>query len=664
MSVATVSQKLISTADRQRLQAAILDHAAYAIIAARPDGVITEFNRAAEALLGYAAEEVIGRMTPEPFHLPEEVEARAKALSEELGEQISPGFDVFVIQCRAGGSLEQEWTYVRRDGGHVPVLLSITALFDEDGSITGYLGIAKDISERKLAEAVLRESEQKLRNLFTLSPIGIALADMSGRFIDVNDAFLDICGYTREELYQLDYWALTPPNYMDAEAEQLKSLSVNGRYGPYEKHYIKKSGDLSPVRLRGTLIRGSDGVQYIWSLVEDISEQRQTEQTLIEARIRAEEANRAKSDFLANVSHELRTPLNGVIALADTLLKTDLSPHQRELVQIICSSGVSLEGLLSQILDLSKVESGGFTPTKAPFDLAAHVQQAAEVHRGKAESQGLRLMLEVAPRAEGWFLGDAGGLKQIVANLVSNAVKFTEQGWVTVSIDAEEVDGGGSAVTITVADSGIGIDPAALPRLFERFTQADESITRRFGGTGLGLAISKQLAELMGGALTVRSALGHGSQFSVTLPLSRTQPIEPNVCDATGDPDLDALRVLLAEDHPVNRRVVELLLEPLGVTLTAAVDGQEAFDLFASQTFDLVLMDMQMPRMDGLGATRAIRALEALKKTPRVPVIMLTANSFDHHKALALEAGADAFLAKPLTVSILLETITELMQDR
>ena len=660
MSFATFSQKLISTADRQRLQAAILDHAAYAIIAARPDGVITEFNRAAEALLGYAAEDVIGRMTPEPFHVPEEVAAHAQTLSQQFGQAIAPGFDVFVIESRAGGSVEREWTYVRRDGTRVPVLLSVTALFDDDGNISGYLGIAKDISERKLAEATLRESEEKLRNLFALSPIGIALADMSGRFIDFNEAFLEICGYTRDELYRLDYWALTPSRYMSAETEQLDALRTNGRYGPYEKEYITKSGILAPVRLRGTLITGSDGGQYIWSLIEDISEQRQAERTLIEARIRAEDASRAKSDFLANVSHELRTPLNGVIALADTLLKTDLSPHQRELVEIICASGVSLEGLLSQILDLSKVESGGFTPVLAPFDLSAHVRQAAEVHRGRAENRGLRLLFEIAPSAEGWFLGDAGGLRQIVANLVSNAVKFTERGWVTISVSAENAVQGGSTVTISVEDSGIGIDPTALPRLFERFTQADESITRRFGGTGLGLAISKQLAELMGGSLTVRSALGEGSRFVATLPLSRAQPILVDRSEPTTGPDLEALRVLLAEDHPVNRRVIELLLEPLGVNLTAAEDGQEAIDIFATESFDLVLMDMQMPRMDGLGATRAIRALEALQNTSRVPIIMLTANTFDHHKALALEAGADAFLAKPLTVSSLLETIARL----
>lgn len=647
--------------DRLRLQSAILDHAAYAIIATTPTGLITQFNRTAEAMLGWTAAELVGRRSPEVFHLGAEVEARARAFGAELGRPLEPGFEVFVAKTDVGLPNEHEWTYVRKDGAHVPVLLSITALRDDDGAITGYLGIASDITKRKVAEAALRASEEKLRNLFELSSVGIALTDMDGRYVEFNDAFLRIVGYEAEELRNLDYWVLTPDDYLEAEQSALDQMARTGRYTPFEKEYIRKDGSRIPILLSGARVTGSDGAQYIWSIVEDMSQQKKTEQTLIEARVRAEAANQAKSDFLANVSHELRTPLNGVIALADALGKTGLDARQRELVEIITSSSIALESILSQILDLSKVEAGHVTPSTAPIDLAGEVRQAAEVLRGKAEDQGLRLAIEIAPRAEGWFLGDGGRIRQVVSNLVANAVKFTEAGRITVVLDIEDgVDGAASVATIAVTDTGIGIDPDILPRLFERFTQADESITRRFGGTGLGLAISRQLARLMGGDLQASSVVGQGSRFALTLPLPRAESPEPAQTVDPTEVDTQGLRILLAEDHPVNRRVIQLLLEPVGVSLTMALDGREAVEAFRPGAFDLVLMDMQMPQMDGLAATRALRAAEAVADAARTPVIMLTANSFEAHREQAFAAGADAFLAKPVTIDALMAAISAL----
>ncbi len=637
---------------RERLQSAIIDSAAYGIIATTPEGIITEFNRAAERMLGYAAAELVGRSTPELLHLPAEVAARAEQFGAELNEPLEPGFGVFVAKARRGLPNEHVWTYVRKDGGQFPALISITALRSDSGEICGYLGLASDISERQKSEQALRASEEKLRNLFALSPLGIALTDLEGRYLEFNESFQKICGYSAEELNALNYWDLTPKDYEAREAEQLRLLERTGRYGPYDKEYIRKDGQRVPLRLNGTLLTGADGKGYIWSIVEDVSEAVRARTALEEAKVSAEAANQAKSTFLANISHELRTPLNGVIALAGALAQSELTPRQRELVEVIVRSGESLERIVSEILDLSKAEAGRIELEPAPIDLAEEVRLAAEVMRGRAEDKGLGFSVFVAAEAEGTFMGDAGRIRQVVSNLVSNAVKFTEQGRVDIALTLEDdLPGSPGRVVIAVADTGIGVEEAVLPQLFERFTQADESITRRYGGTGLGLAICRELVQLMGGAISATSSPGRGSRFEVRLPLSRgdatiSRPIE----DAPAElGDCAAMRVLLAEDHPTNRRVIELLLEPLGVTLVTTVNGAEALEAFRSAPFDLVLMDMQMPVMDGLTATREIRAWERAAGRQQTPVVMLTANTQSQHREAAAEAGADAFLPKPVT---------------
>ncbi len=650
--------------EQLRLQSAIFNNAAYGIITTTPDGVITKFNRAAERMLGYSAAEMVGRQPPEIFHVREEVEGRARQIGGELNWPLEPGFDVFVIKSRLGAPNEYEWTLARRDGSRFPALLNITALRDEEGELGGYLGIFSDITERKRAEEERRASEEKLRNLFRMAPLGIALTDLSGRYIEFNDAFLEICGgYEPDELRALDYWALTPKKYEQDEAFQLALLERTGRYGPYEKEYIQKSGALVPLRLNGALVTGSDGQRYIWSIVEDISERKRTEAALIEARVRAEEASRAKSVFLANVSHELRTPLNGLIALAETLLKDEMTDRQREMVDIIRSSSVSLESILSQILDLSKVEAGRVEMAAQPFDLARQVRQAAEVLRRAAEDKAVELIIDAPQSAAGWFLGDAVRVRQVVTNLIANAIKFTDQGRIVVSVRVTDSQSPAapSEVVISVADTGIGIDPKVLPRLFERFTQADESITRRYGGTGLGLSICRELAQLMGGDIAAESIPGQGSRFTVSLSLMRTEPAAaPTAAADRTFAGAEGLRILLAEDHPINRRVVELLVEPLQAMLVMVENGQEAVDVFKEKRFDLVLMDMQMPVMDGLAATRAIRDWEREQGLGRTAIAMLTANTFEQHRDQAEAAGIDAFLSKPITREALYASIARL----
>jgi PAS domain S-box-containing protein len=376
---------------------------------------------------------------------------------------------------------------------------------------------------------------------------------------------------------------------------------------------------------------------------------------LASAKAAAETANQAKSEFLANMSHEIRTPLNGVVGMADLLCRSGLPPREREFAEIIRTSGETLERLLSDILDLARVESGGVSLERTAFHLGDAVRSTVALSRLKVEEKGLRLRLDIDPGLDGFVEGDPTRTRQILTNLLSNAIKFTEAGVVEVSATVARE----GVMRLSVRDSGVGFDPADKARVFRRFEQADGSITRRFGGTGLGLAICRQLAELMGGELDCTSAPGEGSTFWADLPLTQAQapqatPAEQQAAEFDG-----ALRVLVADDHATNRKVVELILSGAGAETTCVEDGAQALAAFRAETFDVVLMDMQMPVLDGLSAVRAIRAWEAEQGRPPTLVLMLTANTLPEHVAAGAEAGADGHIPKPITASRLLAAVDD-----
>ncbi|MFC5372607.1 ATP-binding protein [Brevundimonas faecalis] len=391
----------------------------------------------------------------------------------------------------------------------------------------------------------------------------------------------------------------------------------------------------------------------------DITDMKRDAADLAEARDAADAANLAKSRFLANMSHEIRTPLNGVIGVAQALSGTALDPRQREMLDLIQASSHTLQALLSDILDLARVESGRLQLCDEPFDLAATVEEAGRLYASAAREKHLDFSVNISPEARIWVRGDAVRLKQVLTNLVSNAVKFTSSGFVSLTVQAGLRD-----LHFVVRDSGIGISEEARARLFGRFEQADGDITRRFGGSGLGLAICRELADMMGGALACESAAGQGAAFILTLPLrivaepETPTPAAPAAVDAVAETPR-RLRILAADDHPTNRRLIEMILDPMDFDLVTVENGAEAVEAFDRSRFDLVLMDMQMPVMDGLTATRELRRLESEAGRPRVPIIMLTANALPEHVTAGAEAGADRHLAKPFNV----ETLTALVQE-
>jgi signal transduction histidine kinase/CheY-like chemotaxis protein len=366
----------------------------------------------------------------------------------------------------------------------------------------------------------------------------------------------------------------------------------------------------------------------------------------------AEAASRVKSDFLATMNHEIRTPLNGVLGMAQAMERGELSGQQRGRLGLITAAGQSLLTLLNDLLDLSKVEAGKVEMEDGVVDIEALAEGAA-AFLPLLQDKDVSFSVTVAPQAQRYWRGDPHRIRQVLHNLISNAVKFSDHGAVSVRISGRD-----SALVFTVQDSGIGIAPDRLTQVFEPFVQADASTTRRFGGTGLGLTICRDLVNLMGGTIDLVSVEGVGSTFTVTLPLRAAARPEAIVAGDADEPRFaDGLRVLVAEDNPMNQVVLRTLLEASGIRPVLVSNGEEVLEAFESGRWDIVLMDIQMPVKDGVAAARSIRAAERRRGAVRTPIIALTANAMNHHRAEYLSAGMDAMVAKPIDLAVLLEAM-------
>ncbi len=408
-------------------------------------------------------------------------------------------------------------------------------------------------------------------------------------------------------------------------------------------------------------VKGSPARAF--AVIQDITARKHIELMAMEAEQRALVAAAAKSDFLSNMSHEIRTPLNGVLAVSEVLARTPLDERQGEMVRLISTSGRTLLRVMDDLVEFSRLEGDEIQFDVRPFELEEALRNTCEAARTRAEAKGLRFETFISASCDGVFRGDPVRIGQVLGNLLNNAVKFTEQGNISVSAGVEELPEGKTQLRLVVTDSGVGFAPEMAERIFERFEQADISTSRRFGGLGLGLSIVKRLVEMMNGTVRAVSKEGEGSSFEVLAPISRDRIAALGAITAVAVEDFDTetaienLRLLVAEDNPMNRRVVELLLAQSGVHITFAENGKEAVEKFSTMKFDLVLMDLQMPIMGGLAAMRAIRAWEKDQGRVPTPMLAVSANATDEHVTEAKEAGADDHVAKPIVRETLFEAI-------
>ncbi len=803
----TESRRLQSAfREETELRRAIVEVASYPILSCDAGGTIRMFNPAAERMLGYEAAEVVGVRSLGLFHDPAEILARAEGLAAGGGTAVEPGFGVLVASIRPGGCEERDWTYIRKDGVRVPVRVSMTSLCDAAGAVEGFVAIANDLTDRLRAEAGLRA---QLVDAIESLDSGLVMYDADERLVICNRRYREMCpseaglmtpGVSLEEVVRGSLCEGPPP----AEGESLEEV-VAGRLDLHRNRRGNHEQELGDRWFRIGDFATADG--GVVSLRTDITELKRTERDLTEARDAARAALRAKAEFLANMSHEIRTPMNGVLGMAELAMGTALSARQREYVAAIRSSAEGLMTVINDVLDFSKVDAGKLDLDRAPFDLRECLDDTLRVFAPTADEKGLELCAWVRAAVPGVVLGDPHRLRQVLINLVGNAIKFTERGEVVVLVEVDGPpgpDGQSVALAFSVLDTGIGVPESRRGAIFDPFEQGDGSTTRRFGGTGLGLAISSRLVALMGGELAVEPRPEGGSLFRFTAKFGRpaddegptlaaavpgalvglpvlivdkhptgrailaelltswrmeptavadpaaaakairvarslgrpfaaavvdgdfaaravvsdaelplilittdrgdtpphegrpamlavfarlTKPVRQsdlyNALSALVDPSsagegrapvapspaavppalpAKPLRLLLAEDNPVNQIVATHMLERLGHAVIVVGDGRASLSALESGLFDLVLMDLQMPQMDGFEAVAAIRDRErSAPDHARTPVVALTAHAMAGDRERCLAAGFDAYLSKPIRIADLTRVLAGLV---
>lgn len=480
------------------------------------------------------------------------------------------------------------------------------------------------------------------------------LTDHRGNVVKVNQPLLDCFGYREAEVLGYPIWRLF------LEIDCVEGEFEAGMTLPKEKEMNcrAKSGEYIPISIKSAPIKDSEGelmgtviighdLRPTKRLEREVEERKQAEESSRQAKAAADAANQAKSEFLANMSHDIRTPMNGIIGMTNLVLESDLNETQREYLELAHESAQNLLSLINDILDLSKIEAGKLTLEPVPFSLSKDLRALAEIFHCRAFQKGLGFALQLPEACPQGLMGDIARLRQILNNLLGNAMKFTEEGGITFSIELEEQTSDSVLLHFTIADTGCGIPAEKMASVFEPFVQVDGSSNRKYRGTGLGLAIAKQLTEMMGGRIWVESVLGTGCAFHFTARFGiQSQMPLPTEKDVVSDCEPTSLRILLAEDNPVNQKLATILLEKQGHDVSIANNGEEAVQLWAEQPFDVILMDMQMPVLNGLEATKAILEREQ-EKGRHTPIIALTANAMRGDREQCLAAGLDGYIAKP-----------------
>lgn len=519
-----------------------------------------------------------------------------------------------------------------------------------------------DINHEKQAEKVVKDNLQFLSTLLDTIPSPIFYKDAQGLYLGCNRAYTAITGITEEELMGKSVFDIAPQELADKYWQMDFDLFENGGIQIYESTIKTALGDTRQVLFYKSLFHNADGEKAgLVGVMLDITEQKMAEEELRQTRDAANAANIAKSQFLSNMSHEIRTPLNGIMGAAQLMKMMELTPELSEYANIITHSGENLLQLINSILDLSKIEAGRMELENVKFPLAEAFRRSISTQSPTASIKKLSLNLEITPDLPHEVLGDPLRLNQIINNLISNALKFTEQGIVTVKVYPVEILSKLCIVGIDISDTGIGIEGEAQSRIFSPFVQADMSTTRKFGGTGLGLAISRKLLSMMNGTIDIESTPGVGTTFRLQIPFYLPQEItKPQIQvethKALTSQNSQSLRILMAEDNEINRLYLSRLLKVLGHQVIEAKDGVEAILIWKEQPVDCVLMDLQMPIMGGDEATRQIRSIEQ-ETGQHTPILALTAFALEEDKQQFMTCGFDSYLTKPLSLDTLKEEL-------
>ena len=547
-------------------------------------------------------------------------------------------------------------TIIRPNGDIRNVIAHGTTRKNTDGTIEALMGTFQDVTALRLADRQTRDSEERFRLLADNTNDIVSESDLTGRFTYLSSAVDKVSGYSVEESLgrqALDF--VHPDDRERVRIEIAEALaSADGRR--IEHRHVRKDGEVIWVESRPTLVLDPESQQPIAvrDVLRDVTERKNYEAALEVARDAALAATKAKSDFLSNMSHEIRTPLTSIIGFAGLLERMpDLPPAARTYSKRIVTGGNALLLVVNDILDLARIESGHIQIEKLAFDLRSLVVESVELVDAQASAKGLSVSVEWADDPPAAVIGDPARLRQILLNYLTNAIKFTPCGSITVSVHYDR-DAGGK-LRLLVSDTGIGISPDRVDALFERFEQADNSISRQYGGTGLGLAIVKQLAEMMGGSVGVESEVGSGSTFCVEVPTPSVDLIATPAEPADFPTWVEPFRILIVDDLAVNRELIRTILEPFDVKIHEAADGFDAIDIASRTRVDLILMDIQMPRMDGLEATRVIRGTAG--PNCRTPIVALTAATLPAQLEASRLAGMNDHLAKPFDIKRMIDRI-------
>jgi hypothetical protein len=622
-----------------RLRALAVDHASVGVVITdHQQGTepIIWVNPAFEAITGYDGFEVVG-LNPAFMH------------GEEANQ---PGLAELRSAIREGRSTTVTIRNFRKDGESFQNRLTISPVHGPDGAVTHFIGFQEDVTAAHRLERELDRTLSQLLQAQAIAKLGAWSWDPATGKIRWTPELFALHGVD-PDLGEPDFpgfeHLIHPECWPRLRASIFRCFQDGTPYHMDIDIVRPQTGEVRILEVTGQRQMAQDGAVHLLGIAMDVTEARRSQDHLRDtigelevARDAAQAAAKAKSTFLATMSHEIRTPMNGILGTAELLRDLDLPEEARELVDVIRASGETLLVILNDILDLSKVEAGKMAIERRAFDLRAALHHAAGTLRATAQSRGLKLDVHLHPSVPPWVEGDEVRIRQILTNLLSNAIKFTHSGCVTLEAASEQV-GEGHTLTLRVRDTGIGMTPDQVATLFEAFTQADASTTRKYGGTGLGLAICQRLAHLMDGHVEVSSEKGVGSTFTVHLRVGRAEAVYPARSSFTGDvpPGLDAL---LVEDNPVNLMVATKMLQRLGVTVRTAVNGLRAIEEVSRHMPDVVLMDMEMPEMDGLTATRKIREMWG----DDLLIVGLTANAMAESRRACLEAGMNDHVAKPI----------------